>query len=306
MARKRGNQWQADTLINGKRVRKSFATEREALRYEAAPAPTAIVTVGELFNRCYEHHWRGTKNQKDCYRITAELVSLLPEDITHVNKAKVNELVTGWKNKGNSLKTINRKLAALSKCLTFAQEEQPELSMPKVKFFKETKGRIRYLTKAEEEAIFVGMTGYYRNFATFLLYTGCRFSEAVALRWADIGNDTVTFWERKGGVPGSIPLTDKARAAAERHKGLQPGPWVDVDYDEFNRVWHHAVAAAGLSHDDQVVPHVLRHTCLSRLVQGGVDIRRVKDWAGHVDIRTTMLYAHLAPNDLVSAAAILV
>ena len=39
-------------------------------------------------------------------------------------------------------------------------------------------------------------------------------------------------------------------------------------------IWNEAKAEVGLAADDQVVPHILRHTCASRLVQGGIDIRR--------------------------------
>jgi len=44
--------------------------------------------------------------------------------------------------------------------------------------------------------------------------------------------------------------------------------------------------------------HTFWHTCASRLVQGGVDIRRIRDWMGLTTIQTTMIYAHLAPIDL--------
>jgi hypothetical protein len=54
-----------------------------------------------------------------------------------------------------------------------------------------------------------------------------------------------------------------------------------------------------------VVLHTFRHTCASRLVQAGVDIVRVQKWLGHKDIKTTMIYAKLAPGDLDVAANVL-
>jgi len=42
--------------------------------------------------------------------------------------------------------------------------------------------------------------------------------------------------------------------------------------------------------------HILRHTFASRLVQAGVPLAKVSAWMGHSDIRTTMIYAHLAPG----------
>ena len=53
------------------------------------------------------------------------------------------------------------------------------------------------------------------------------------------------------------------------------------------------------------LPHVLRHTCASRLVQGGIDIRRVQTWLGHQTLQMTMRYAHLASQDLDSCVPVL-
>ena len=61
----------------------------------------------------------------------------------------------------------------------------------------------------------------------------------------------------------------------------------------------------GLADDGAVVPHVLRHTCASRLVQGGIDIRRVQMWLGHQTLQMTMRYVHLATHDLDSCLAVI-
>jgi integrase len=47
-----------------------------------------------------------------------------------------------------------------------------------------------------------------------------------------------------------------------------------------------------------VVPdnHDLRHTFGTRMI-AKADIRRVQEWMGHADIRTTMRYLHYAPRD---------
>ena len=47
--------------------------------------------------------------------------------------------------------------------------------------------------------------------------------------------------------------------------------------------------------------HDLRHTFISHLVMEGVDLTTVQKLAGHRDIKTTMRYAHLAPDHLRSA-----
>ena len=66
----------------------------------------------------------------------------------------------------------------------------------------------------------------------------------------------------------------------------------------YRAIWNDAKAEIGLGSDPQVVPHILRHTCASRLVQGGIDLRRVQTWLGHQTLHMTMRYAHLATTDL--------
>jgi integrase len=315
MARIRGTRWQADALVNGVRVRKSFKTQLEALTFEFNPSTPETLTVGATFEDCYEHNWRRSKDAKDARRLTSELITLLGANtpVSKVTSGSVLNLIGTWRRKGNSEKTINRKLAKLSKCMAYAKLTDPSLVLPTIRFFKEDQGRIRFLTRGEEQAIFGHLPEPYLSLATFLLYTGCRWSEAISLKWSDMAGPTAeatvaTFWDTKSGKPRSVPLNVRAVNSVYNDWTMpnDVGPFRGIVYDTFNTVWHKAVTKAGLGDDPQVVPHVLRHTCISRLVQGGVDIRRVKDWAGHGDIRTTMGYAHLAPNDLVAAAAILV
>jgi integrase len=51
--------------------------------------------------------------------------------------------------------------------------------------------------------------------------------------------------------------------------------------------------------------HTLRHTFASWLVQRSVDLYKVKELMGHEDIKMTMRYAHLAPEGLRKAAALI-
>ena len=47
--------------------------------------------------------------------------------------------------------------------------------------------------------------------------------------------------------------------------------------------------------------HSLRHTFASHLVMAGVDLATVQKLMGYRDIKTTLRYAHLAPDHLKSA-----
>jgi integrase len=42
--------------------------------------------------------------------------------------------------------------------------------------------------------------------------------------------------------------------------------------------------------------HDLRHTFGTRMAAAGVPMRTLQEWMGHSDIKTTLIYAHYAPN----------
>jgi len=66
----------------------------------------------------------------------------------------------------------------------------------------------------------------------------------------------------------------------------------DVSYS-----YHAALLAPESGTRNSCSPHVLRHTFASHLVMKGISIYKVSQWLGHRSVNTTMIYAHLAPQD---------
>ena len=92
--------------------------------------------------------------------------------------------------------------------------------------------------------------------------------------------------------------TERASAAVRACERRRRGPFANIVQAQFRAAWNEAKQEVGLGTEPDVVPHILRHTCASRLVQGGIDIRRVQTWLGHQTLQITMRYAHLASGDL--------
>lgn len=115
---------------------------------------------------------------------------------------------------------------------------------------------------------------------------------------------------QKNGKHGSVPLNTEARTAILsrarfRAEHCPSSPWVFCD-EEGNRIkavkrsFGTACKRAGI---ENFHIHDLRHTCATWLVQSGVSIREVAEVLRHSDIRVTMRYAHLAPDNVRAAVA---
>lgn len=303
--------WIGDVYIpETGRKRMSFPTEKEALAFEEDPYTVLNYgksgpTVGTFFPDQTDQHYGDTKDWTNAYRISGELVRRLGADtpVRNVTTKKVEEMVSALRKEGNKASTINSKLTKLSVLLKKAKRLELIPSLPEIELLRGVGKRLRFLTPEEESRLFNGMLPQWRALSMFLLYSGCRYSEAIDLRWHDITDNKATFWETKSGKPRTVPLAFKARVAlrwAKRRK--LDGPFAGIAYETYRNHWKRAKKAAGLTHDPLVTPHILRHTCASRLVQRGVSITRVQKFLGHATIDMTMRYAHLAPDDLDVAA----
>lgn len=276
-----------------------------SLHYQFAvgrPAkPVESVSLNVLFERYGDLLWEPGSHKYNVTAFIHELhILLVTPEFSVFTDEMLDRLIASLRKRGNSNATINRKMAALSKLLRKAFKMGDVHSLPEFRRQKEKSGRIRFLEYDEEDRLFGAIQRHsdlYHRFCIFLVDTGARLGEAISLRWNDIHEGRATFWVTKSGKSRSVPLTSRAVQAVSRQAG-QTGPFVNIDQQQFRAVWNQAKMEVGLSTDSDVVPHVLRHTCASRLVRGGIDIRRVQMWLGHQTLQMTMRYAHLASHDL--------
>lgn len=284
------------------------------LAQDTASTVTKGPTLGDLLDVTYRDKWRGTKAETSSLRNGAVWPDALGYDflLSDLGPDDVTKVCDGLAVKGNANGTINRKLAALSLMLGVGEQRGwvRKFKLPKR---QEYEGRLRYYTDDEVESLLDHAEGDapLRNLLILAVETGMRQGELLALTPRDINlrKGIIELGVTKGNKRRSVPLTDLAKDTCKRLvNGLQPHEKVFVDrltcrnISRWMATWKHK---QGLPQDDEACFHTLRHTTCSRLIQAGVPIVVAQKWMGHMNIETTMKYAHLAPDSLDVALAVL-
>lgn len=72
-----------------------------------------------------------------------------------------------------------------------------------------------------------------------------------------------------------------------------PGEDGKSQFDNIDKTWDTIKEKANIQN---FTWHDMRRDCASQLVMAGVDLNTVRELLGYADIKTTLIYAHLAPE----------
>ncbi len=154
----------------------------------------------------------------------------------------------------------------------------------------------------------------------FLLHTGLRLSEALALHLDDFQlsdrKGLVTIHQGKRGKFRSVPLNADARKALQewleaRPEGKGSYLWIGLESRSAGRLSGRTVQrallrigqAGGL---ERLTPHILRHSFAKNLTDAGVGLEKVAALLGHANLNTTRIYVTPNQRDLEQAVEQLV
>ena len=316
-------------IVNGIRVNKSTGklTKREAKHAEAMERQRIIedlntppeqkvakLLLSEVVKELYDTRWKYNKDSVNSLARAERVVQIIGDmPICEVNQDTLRKLMLHLQGRGNKPATVNRTLEVLKTMLKYKKLEWDYIKLAKV-----PKGRIRVISKEEELQVVAMFTetnhhdrrSFYSQMSDLvicLVDTGMRLGELLKLKYDDVSfdNNLISIWINKGGRPRSVPMTKRVRAIMEARQTIDGKMPFHLTNDMAGTAWQWVRKQMGLENDKEFVQHALRHTCASRLLFKGVDLVTIKEWLGHADIQTTMRYAHMAPNKLAHAAAIL-
>lgn len=241
------------------------------------------------------------------YKYTYRLALLAPFDDYPLSTLKRAD-VKKWaleRQKQVSNATVNKEIGFCRSAINLVSKDfEITLNNPfaNVKYV-ESDTIPNYLSPQEYEKLLTASLEFdntdLHDFITLLVMTGCRQSEVLTLKWANVHLEKRQFIVRntlsKSRRTMYKYLNDTAYNVLKHRLKHKQGDYVFTNpktgenIKSFNKGWQLCKKRANIN----CRMHDLRHTYASWLVQKGVPIYTVKELLGHGDIASTQRYAHL-------------
>jgi integrase len=330
--RRRGKKYFLDVRVNGKRIRKIIGSSRKLAELALKDLEVKIarsdlgfikkdILIEDLFDRFME--FSAANHAPNTIRRYKAILSNFRLFLSeHPNLKKVSQLNAGLieeykvyrKKQGAKSNTINIELKGIRVCFNNGVKwglikGGPMVGVKSLRI-RDAKPP-RFLSEDECNQLLQNCgKELYPIFFTFL-HTGLRLEELINLEWSDIDfrNKKIHVRSKVDWIPKGkdreLPITKRLQSILEQLKRRARGNYVfeSPDGGKLKRKLRRDLIriASKCGFPDVTKIHSLRHTFASHLVMKGVDLPTVQKLLGHSDIKTTMVYAHLAPDHLADA-----
>jgi integrase len=253
-------------------------------------------------------------------------IGLLP--LGAVGRDDVARWIKGLRARGNGGKTIANKHGFLAETMKRAVRAGKILTNPcEDQELPETLRReMVCLTPQQFAALHREVSPFWQPLVEFLVASGCRWSEATALRPGDVDrvNSTVRItraWKQDDSGQRVLGTTKTVKGRRTINVDAKVLDKLDYSHDWLfvnrtdawvksrgfhSRVWTPAVERAGLNLATPPQIRDLRHTCATWMLQAGVPLPVVSEHLGHESIEVTVgVYGHINRDaHRIAAAAI--
>lgn len=273
-------------------------------------------TLSEATNLVYKRRYNGEDSATNfLIAMKYNIKAIGNLQVNKITKQHIKKLMDYHRfTRKNSKQVTNTKVGYLKTVLDEMIEDGfiKDVSFPRR--LKEKKQKVHYLTEDMERELLSWLNCMQRNreakdIIECLIDLGCRVNELLNLekRFVDFDNNQINFNDRKNDNAVAVPMTNRVKSILRRYyrEVKDFDKLFTLNYPELNAIWQKARTDLGYADKKFYTLHLCRHTCASRLVQRGCQLLLVKDWLGHEDIKTTMIYAHLAPKALHSIVGVL-
>ncbi|WP_437279310.1 site-specific integrase [Sorangium sp. So ce375] len=248
--------------------------------------------------------------------------------------AMTTESVEAYKRRrladGRGPRTINNELAVLQAVCTYAREIPVPISRFNIQPLPvRGRGRVTYWTEGQISALYEALEELSPELlpvVVFLVNTGCRKGEALALTWeqVDVERGHIRIWpnaewQPKDNEPREVPIGDALLPWLRRERrssrwvfpcstGERWSCWPKLQFDRARKaaghdrecpVWtdHQRACLCGAK-GLRGGPHTARHTFAAHFLKALPDMYLLSQLLGHSETRTSKLYAHLLPEHL--------
>lgn len=233
------------------------------------------------------------------------------EPIRAIDRNAIDELRQAARDEGWAESTVDRYMCLMRSILNACADEWHLIERaPKVPMFNPERPEPRWLTKDEWARLHAELPEHLQLAAHFAVLTGLRMRAMLGLTWQRIDMDAGRLWvpgrQQKGKRTLGIPISKEAMRVLKKLRKLNPEgdhvfQWQGEPIDDVNGIsFQKALKRAKIEGANW---HTFRHTFASWAVQAGVTLQELMDLGGWRDIRSVLVYAHLAPDHLAKAAS---
>lgn len=258
----------------------------------------SLKEFSDLYTQEREGHASHETIKKD--KLSFKLLSEIIPSSTPVQAANIKKFVDAWRttHPKTTTTTINGYLRHLKAAFKWGVSEGIIEKAPKIKMLKEAGKLPRVLLPDQITAIFEKCPDDDLKFYTFLLWTGCRRSEALNLTWENVNLERqIAKVTGKGNKERMVPLHGEVIRLLHPVQRDIGKVFKQYYRDTWSKRFHELSRSAGIN----ARLHDLRHSAATYMLASGIDIREVQSILGHAQISTTTIYADVLEDMKVRA-----